>query len=71
MPSITLSSLQALSYLIMITILWGGCFKYTQFKDEQLNFGEFQQLLRVIQSVISEPELKSKLSDSKARILKL
>lgn len=55
----------------MITILWGGCFKYTQFKDEQLNFGEFQQLLRVIQSVISEPELKSKLSDSKARILKL
>lgn len=70
MPSTTLSLLQALLYLIVITILRSGYFTYAQFKDEQLNFGEFQQFPKVIQLRPAEQGLKFRQSDSKARTLK-
>lgn len=71
MPSTILSPSQALLYLIVITILRSGYFTHAQFKDAQLNFGEFQQFPKVIQLRPAEQGLKFRQSDSKARTLKL
>jgi len=71
MPSTVLSPLQALLCLIVPTMLRSGYFTYVQFKDEQLKSGEFQQFPKVIQLRPAEQGLKFRLSDSKARILKL